>query len=222
MRVLFGVLLGIILVGVAAALVLGSGSWNVAASRAPSRFESRLALYAATRSIEKHASSRTNPTTGPDAVQAGLIHFKENCVMCHGAPGVPEDELGMGLNPPAPDLTLPQIQKMTDGQIFWVIQNGIRMTGMPAFGPTHNEREIWTMVAFVRHLPEITSAEQQALKAAREQEEEHHHEEAAEVGEKAGGGEATSPSGREREEHQRGPDAPPAASPAPVTTPGRI
>ncbi len=221
MRLLSGILLGIVLVGVAIALVLGSGSWNVAASRAPSRLESRLAIYAATRSIQKHAPLRTNPLSGADALRGGLAHFKENCVMCHGAPGVPEDELGMGLNPPAPDLTLPQIQKMTDGQLFWVIQNGIRMTGMPAFGPTHNEREIWMMVTFVRHLPEITADEQQALKAGRG-EEEGHHEEASEGPERPGG-EAPAPSGEEHEGHEHAPGPAPAPpSPALLTTPGRI
>lgn len=220
MRVLFGILLGFVIVAVAAALVLATGTWNVAASRAPSRLESRLALYAATRSIQKHAPTRTIPATGADALRGGLSHFKENCVMCHGAPGVPEDELGMGLNPPAPDLTLPQIQKMTDGQLFWVIQNGIRMTGMPAFGPTHSEREIWMMVAFVRHLPEITAAEQQALKAGREEEEEHHQEGAA-GGEKSGTGETPAPSGDEHEEHERGESLAPATSPTQMTTPHR-
>ena len=217
MRVVFGIFLGFVIVAVAIALILTSGSWNVAASRSPSRFESRLALYAATKSIQKHASTRTNPVSGPEALRGGLAHFKENCVMCHGAPGVPEEELGMGLNPPAPDLTLPQIQRMTDGQLFWVIQNGIRMTGMPAFGPTHNEREIWTLVAFVRHLPEITAAEQQALKAGREEEGEHHHEGAgAEGGEKPAGGEAAAPEGEEH--HERGDGPAPTASPAPAAT----
>lgn len=221
MRVVFGIFLGFVIVAVAIALILTSGSWNVAASRSPSRFESRLALYAATKSIQKHASTRTNPVSGPEALRGGLAHFKENCVMCHGAPGVPEDELGMGLNPPAPDLTLPQIQRMTDGQLFWVVQNGIRMTGMPAFGPTHNEREIWTIVAFVRHLPEITAAEQQALKAGRG-EEEGHHEEASEAGEKPGGGEPGEPSSEKGEEREHGGSPTPAAPPAAVTTPGRV
>ena len=66
-------------------------------------------------------------------------------------------------------------QGLRDGEIFWVVSNGIRMTGMPAFSPTHKEDEIWKIVAFVRHLPEITKEEQQLLKAGTE-EAAHHHE----------------------------------------------
>ena len=199
MKMLSGILLGFVILILALALVLATGSWNIAASSAPSKFESRVALFAATRSIQKRAPSRTNPFAGPDTLRSGLAHYKENCVMCHGAPGVPEAELGMGLNPPAPDLTLPQIQKMTDGQLFWVVQNGIRMTGMPAFGPTHSQEQLWKIVAFVRHLPEITAAEQQTLKAGREEEEEHGEESG---GEKSPSGESTSPT-------------PPAGAPTP-------
>jgi hypothetical protein len=63
---------------------------------------------------------------------------------------------------------------MRDGELYWVVANGIRMTGMPAFSPTHKPDEIWKMVAFVRHMPEITKEEQQVLKAGREEEESHH------------------------------------------------
>ena len=84
-------------------------------------------------------------------------------MLCHGAPGVDASEAGEGLNPPAPDLTLARIQKRTDGELFWILQNGIRMTGMPAFGPTHKDDELWKMVAFLRHLPQLTPEEEKAL-----------------------------------------------------------
>jgi mono/diheme cytochrome c family protein len=57
------------------------------------------------------------------------------------------------------------VQKRTDGELFWVVQNGIRMTGMPAFGPTHKDEEIWKIVAFLRHLPALTPEEEKALSA---------------------------------------------------------
>jgi mono/diheme cytochrome c family protein len=90
------------------------------------------------------------------------------CVSCHGAPGVDASPVGEGLNPPAPDLTLARIQERSDGELFWLVQNGIRMTGMPAFGPTHRDEEIWEIVAFLRHLPELTPEEEKAL-ASKEQ-----------------------------------------------------
>ncbi len=85
---------------------------------------------------------------------------------CHGAPGVDASAIGEGLNPPAPDLTLPKVQGRTDGELFWLVQNGLRMTGMPAFGPTHPEEEIWKIVAFLRHLPELTDGGGKALAGA--------------------------------------------------------
>jgi mono/diheme cytochrome c family protein len=108
--------------------------------------------------------------------------------MCHGAPGVEESEFGQGLNPPAPDLTLPVIQKMSDGELFWIVSNGIRMTGMPAFSPTHKPEEVWKIVSFVRHLPELTDEEQKALGAGTD--EKAHH---GEAGSEAPGKEESSP-----------------------------
>ena len=77
-------------------------------------------------------------------------------------------EIGEGLNPPAPDLTLPRVQGRPDGELFWIVSNGIRTTGMPAFGPTHKPEEIWKIVSLIRPLPELTAEEQKALKAAEE------------------------------------------------------
>jgi mono/diheme cytochrome c family protein len=102
-----------------------------------------------------------------------MAHYKEMCVFCHGAPGVDASEAGEGLNPPAPDLTLAKIQKRSDGELFWILQNGIRMTGMPGFGPTHKDEELWKIVAFLRHLPELTPDEEKALKAHAEADAEH-------------------------------------------------
>ena len=86
------------------------------------------------------------------------------CVTCHGAPGVDASEAGEGLNPPAPDLTTGKVQKRTDGELFWLVQSGIRMTGMPAFGPTHKDEEIWKIVAFLRRLPALSPDEARELK----------------------------------------------------------
>src|SRR6266540_2602751 len=176
MKVIVGILFGWLLVVAAIGLIVWSGSYNVAATNPPGRFEKKFAAFALNR-----APVRTNPSSKPEDIRAGLAHYKENCVDCHGAPGVEESEFGEGLNPPAPDLTLPAVQRMRDGELFWVVSNGIRMTGMPAFSPTHKEDEIWKIVAFVRHLPEITKEEQLVLKASREEETGHHEAESREV-----------------------------------------
>jgi mono/diheme cytochrome c family protein len=80
----------------------------------------------------------------------------------------------MGLNPSAPSLDEPDIQQLSDGQMFWIIQNGVRWSGMPAFGMTCKDDEIWKIVSFVRHLPQLTPEEKGKLTPETEQG--HHHE----------------------------------------------
>jgi len=175
MRVLVGMVLGVLLLGLAIAAFVATGAYNVSANSPPGAFERKVATLALDKSVARRAPKSANPlASSPGAVPGGMEHYKEMCVFCHGAPGVDASEAGEGLNPPAPDLTLAKIQKRTDGELFWIVQNGIRMTGMPAFGPTHKDEEIWKMVAFLRHLPELTPEEQKALHPA-EAAEEHHH-----------------------------------------------
>ena len=182
MKFLLGVVFGILLVALGAAAVVYTGSFDVSATTPPSRTESRFATFALNKAVARRAPNRKNPVAAtPENLRGGLAHYRENCLVCHGAPGVDPGEIGQGLNPGAPDLTLPRVQGRSDGELFWITSNGIRMTGMPAFSPTHGENEIWQIVAFVRHLPEITDAEAGELQLQTELEE-HHHEEAAQPG----------------------------------------
>jgi mono/diheme cytochrome c family protein len=177
MRFVSGIFAGFFLATLIVGGVFATGSYNVAATAAPSKLEARLAAYALNRSVARRAPATKNPMpASPETWKAGLAHYRENCVVCHGAPGVDAGEIGQGLNPPAPDLTLPRIQARPDGELFWIVGNGIRTTGMPAFSPTHKPEELWKIVAFVRHLPELTDGEQKALKAGGEEAEKHHHE----------------------------------------------
>jgi mono/diheme cytochrome c family protein len=169
MRILIGILLGLAIALLGGFLICLTGAFDVAAVSPPSKMETKIANFTLKRSVARRAPRTSNPmAASPETWRAGLSHYKENCVMCHGAPGVDESEFGQGLNPPAPDLTLPAIQKMSDGELFWIVSNGIRMTGMPAFSPTHKPEEVWKIVSFVRHLPELTDEEQRALKSGEE------------------------------------------------------
>jgi mono/diheme cytochrome c family protein len=176
-KFLLGVVFGILLVGAGAAAIVYTGSFNTSAEIPPGRMEKRIATLALNKSVERRAPNRKNPLPAtPENLRGGLAHYRENCLVCHGAPGVDPGEIGQGLNPGAPDLTLPRVQARTDGQLYWLVDEGIRMTGMPAFGPTHGENELWQIVAFLRHLPEITAEETTQLKGETEAAE-HHHEE---------------------------------------------
>ena len=176
MKLFAGIVLGILIVFLGAFVIAATGSFDVAAKSGEGKFEKKVATFTLMRSVARRAPKEKNPfPESPELLRSGLAHYKENCVMCHGAPGVEETEAAMGLNPPAPDLTLPAIQNMSDGELYWIVANGIRMTGMPAFSLTHKKEEIWHLVAFVRHLPQISADEQKVLKAGSE-EEEHHNE----------------------------------------------
>jgi len=167
MKVFGGMVLGVVLVGVFGVVVAGAGLFEVAASVPPKALETRAARFTLDRSVARRAPKTANPVrTDPEVRREGLAHYKAMCLVCHGAPGVESSEIAEGLNPPAPDLTLGRVQKRTDGELFWIVQNGIRMTGMPAFGTTHQDEEIWKIVAFVRRLPALSPDEEKELKAA--------------------------------------------------------
>jgi mono/diheme cytochrome c family protein len=157
--------------------VLATGAITVGADVKPGLIERTLAPWARDRSVQRHAPKAKNPYAGDAAaIATGLDHYRENCLMCHGVPGVAASEMSKGLNPPAPSLGREE-SDTPDGELFWVTKHGIRLTSMPAFGPTHSDEEIWEIVAFLRHLPELTAEERDFLREAMEGEE-HHHEEA--------------------------------------------
>ncbi len=164
MRLVQGILIGVLVPALAAAGIAWSGLFDMSATRPPGRLEQLIGSTLADRSLQRRAPKTKNPLRPtPDVLRAGLAHYRENCVICHGAPGVRQGEAGRGLSPPAPDLSTPDAQESSDGELFQVIGHGIRMTGMPGWLATHSEYEIWEMVAFTRHLPGLTSEEKKAL-----------------------------------------------------------
>src|SRR5208282_585710 len=153
--------------------IAATGSIDIGADVKPGLMERTLAPWVLDRSVDKRAPNEKNPYTGnPSAIATGLDHYRENCVMCHGAPGVAAGELSKGLNPRAPSLA--EQSDTSDGELFWIVKHGVRMTPMPAFGPTHTDDEIWKIVAFIRHLPDLSQQERAALREPAS-EEEHHH-----------------------------------------------
>ncbi len=111
---------------------------------------------------------------------AGADDFAAMCAGCHGAPGQERGAMGQGLNPKAPNLA-DSAEHMTPGELFWVTKNGIKMTGMPAWGATHEDRALWPVVAFMTALPGLGSADYEAL-LARAEGAGHHVEEEDEMG----------------------------------------
>ena len=149
---------------IAAGVALAAGLIDFSASKPPGRLEERLATFALNRSIARRAPKVANPlANSPEAVAAGLALFRSHCLDCHGAPGVDPTEAGASLNPPAPGLTLARVQARTDGELQWIVSNGIRMTGMPSFGASRSEKEVWQLVAALRRLPRLSPEERRGL-----------------------------------------------------------
>ncbi len=168
MRFFFGFVSAIVVTIVVLFTVVWAGLFNIAATRHSPTLE-RVFTIAAARSIARHAPVKTNPVSAePQALAAGLQQYAEMCLMCHGAPGVEPDAFARNLSPEPPAMTATAVQTSTDGELFWIISHGIMATGMPAFGPTHGEGDIWRLVTFIRHMPHLSPAEQQHLLAARQ------------------------------------------------------
>ena len=141
-----------------------SGVYDVAATRPHSRAERWLLRTLMERSVRARADEVAAPPAESDEILAtGFHHYDEMCAVCHGAPGVERSEIGEGIEPEPPDLA-EKAGDWTLPEIFWITSYGIKMAGMPAFGPTHSEDEIWGISMFTKRLPEIDAAEYARLR----------------------------------------------------------
>lgn len=149
--------------GVAAALAgVGFVARGVSARPQPSPAEKRLARAARHLLIPGAVRRAPNPVAPtPEVLASGRAHFADHCAGCHGNDGEGDTSHGRRMFPRAPDMTAEATQLLTDGELFWIIENGVRLTGMPGFGDEDpsNDRESWELVHFVRRLPEITTDE---------------------------------------------------------------
>jgi len=99
-----------------------------------------------------------------DVLAEARAHWADHCATCHGNDGRGQTDIGRNLYPKPPDLRREQTQKLADGEIFWIIENGVRFTGMPAFGGAHgSEEDSWKLVRFIRHLPQLTAEERMEM-----------------------------------------------------------
>ena len=109
----------------------------------------------------------TNPVPlTAEVLREGRAHFADHCAVCHANDGSGQTPIGKNVYPKAPDLRLRETQSMSDGELFWVIHNGIRFTAMPAWGAGEPEKDLdsWKLVHFIRHLPQLTQEELDDMK----------------------------------------------------------
>ncbi len=156
-----------------------SGYYDVAATTPHFDTTFRLMKVAMRQSVQRHARGVAVPELDdPVKVHSGFRNFHGMCVACHGAPGSEPSEIAKGLYPRAPDLSK-TASSWTPAELFVIIKNGIKMSGMPAWEPTHSGDEMWALVAFLRQYPTMPAGEyQEAVRyyeATGKTNEMHHH-----------------------------------------------
>jgi mono/diheme cytochrome c family protein len=153
----------LLLLGAAASAAIFSGVYDVSAMRqhtAPVYWVLEVTMRYAVR---RRASDITAPPlSDPEQVRRGFLLHRESCVQCHGAPGVSPHDAGKGMLPPTNNLVQTALQ-WSAAEIYWVTQNGLKMTGMPAWGMRYSDADLWAIVAFVKHLPRMTVADYAAM-----------------------------------------------------------
>ncbi len=135
---------------------------GVSARPQPGRLETVAAQTVRSIAIRTRIRGLTNPVPAtPDVIAEGRDHFADHCAVCHGNDGSGDTEMGRGLYPRAPDMRLPATQNLTDAELFYIIENGVRLTGMPGWstGTREGETSSWHLVHFIRHLPKLTDDE---------------------------------------------------------------
>ena len=169
MRSLIWFLAGVIAlaaaVGVGGLLFLGTQANGFSARERPSLIERWAALRARAMALPAGAKERANPVPASLEVLAeARAHWADHCASCHANDGSGDVVMGKHMYPPSPDMRKPATQNLSDGELFYIIQNGIRLTGMPAWGGSdHDAEDSWKLVHFIRHLPDMTLEERKQM-----------------------------------------------------------
>ena len=165
MRVWTTLLVMVLVVVAVAGWFVYSGTYNIAATHPHTTLARWLFTTVRDQSINERAGGiRAPDLTDSKLIEGGARHYASTCAVCHGAPGEKLSEIAKGMNPTPPDLQAGEVQqRYTDAELYWIVEHGIRMTGMPAFGPTHPEKDLWAIVAFIKRLPAIKAEEYQSL-----------------------------------------------------------
>lgn len=142
--------------------MLGSG---LSARPDPPELEAKLALTARRKAVPARYRELKNPVTlDANRLRGAMEHWADHCAICHANDGS-GSEMGRMMYPRAPDMRAPRTQELTDGELYWAINQGVRLTGMPAWGKSGDDDQgSWELVAFIRQLPQLTPAQLEEMK----------------------------------------------------------
>ena len=157
----------ILIVALVALILAGAGFWWVESARGfsarqePTKLEAVVARQMRISAIPSSAKRLGNPMpVTPDLMTEARHHFADHCAVCHANDGSGNTEVGKNLYPKAPDMRQNATQSLSDGELYFIIHNGIRLSGMPAWGAeSDHDHDSWALVHFIRHLPSLSSDE---------------------------------------------------------------
>ncbi len=153
--------------GVGGLVFLKTRAQGFSARLQPSGLEALAAREARAMAWPANARERVNPIAdSPEVLAEARAHWADHCAVCHSNNGSGDAEMGKHMYPPAPDMRQADTQNLTDGELFYIIQNGIRLSGMPSWGSgtSHDEQDSWKLVRFIRRLPKLTADEEREMR----------------------------------------------------------
>jgi len=161
----------LILIGLAVVAVVAGGLFllvqrGFSARVRPSAFEASIATAIRDWVVPARYPPMPNPVRcSEEAVAEGRAHWADHCATCHANNGSGDSMFGRGMYPKPPDMRRQETQRQSDGKLYYTIKNGVRLSGMPAFGdPGDHDTDTWKLVCFVRQLPRLSFKEEQQMK----------------------------------------------------------
>jgi mono/diheme cytochrome c family protein len=156
----------LLVIGIGAFVFLRIAAGGFSAKLEPTAIEKFVARSA--RRIAALEGVKTKPNPVPDTQEVlaeARAHWADHCASCHANNGSGNTEIGRNLYPRAPDMRNTETQNLTDGELFFIIENGVRLTGMPAWGngTAKSQEDSWKLVRFIRHLPQISEEEEREM-----------------------------------------------------------
>lgn len=172
MKTIRTIIILVILFAAGSFVYIYSGTYNIAASKPHTGITEWVLEKTKERSVKFHSRDITPPRLdGESLIKEGFNHYDSMCSGCHGAPG---SEPAEGFNP-APPALAEEAGKYSPAELFWIIKNGIKMTGMPEFGSTHSDDELWGVVAFTAKLPDISPEQYNIMREESENSQQQHN-----------------------------------------------
>ena len=179
MGVITGVFFTLAVMAIVGLVVVYTGGYNVAATDPHTPLGRWATSTTMENSVKGRAAGIAEPKFTPAMIAQGGAEYKAMCAQCHGGPGAEPAEWATGMLPKPPSL-VEHVGEWRPREVFWMLKHGIKMSAMPAFGPTHDDKTLWAIAAFAKQLPGMTAEQYAAVQAEEEHGQGGHH------GDKAG------------------------------------